>query len=104
MRIDLNFTHRQLVRVRILLFLLASAMSLSCGNSVHAKTVQDFSTDYMVEHWNVKDGIPGTQVISLAQSTDGYIWIGTHYGVARFDGVKFTVFDDTTEGIPQEAA
>jgi signal transduction histidine kinase len=100
MRIDFTFNHRQLVWVRILPVLVASFVSLSCGNSVHAKTVHDFSDDYMVEHWNVKDGIPGTQVISIAQSTDGYIWIGTHYGVARFDGDKFTVFDDVTEGIP----
>ena len=100
MRIDDTFTHRHLVRVRILLFLLTSALSLSFGHLVYSKSVHEFSADYMFEHWNVKDGIPGTQVLAIAQSTDGYIWVGTHYGVARFDGDKFTVFDDVTDGIP----
>ncbi|MDB4746498.1 hypothetical protein OAG52_04860, partial [Verrucomicrobia bacterium] len=84
----------------MLLSLLTSVVCFSFGNLVYPKTIRDFSADYMIEHWGVKDGIPGTQVISIAQSTDGYIWIGTHYGVARFDGDRFSVFDDVTEGIP----
>ena len=66
----------------------------------HSTTAIPLNDDFMLEHWSVEDGLPGTQAISLAQSTDGYIWIGTHYGIARFDGIKFTVFDDTTPGIP----
>ena len=54
----------------------------------------------MLQQWGVEDGIPGSQVLCVAQSTDGYIWLGTYYGIARFDGLRFTTFDATTPGIP----
>ena len=100
MRIDNNFSTQQVVMGCVLRLTLSCILGLFFGFNLHSKSVRDLSPNYIVEHWNVKDGIPGTQVLAIAQSTDGYIWIGTHYGIARFDGVKFTVFDDTTDGIP----
>jgi ligand-binding sensor domain-containing protein/two-component sensor histidine kinase len=41
------------------------------------------------------DGLPSTTIYSIVQTRDGYLWIGTSNGLARFDGVKFTVFDPT---------
>src|SRR5262245_44262289 len=38
--------------------------------------------------WKQKDGAP-TQVSALAQTTDGYLWIGSSLGLFRFDGVEF---------------
>ena len=29
----------------------------------------------------------------MVQTRDGYLWIGTYEGLARFDGLRFTVFD-----------
>jgi ligand-binding sensor domain-containing protein len=48
---------------------------------------------YRVTHWTAESGLPENRVLALAQTPDGYIWIGTLYGLARFDGVRFTVFD-----------
>jgi ligand-binding sensor domain-containing protein/signal transduction histidine kinase len=45
------------------------------------------------EVWLTENGLPQNTVHSIAQTRDGYIWIGTEEGLARFDGVKFTVFD-----------
>jgi signal transduction histidine kinase/ligand-binding sensor domain-containing protein len=67
---------------------------------VLAKTFSELEGGYIADHWNVDDGIPGTQILSIAQSTDGYIWLGTFYGLARFDGQQFTVFDANTPGFP----
>lgn len=39
--------------------------------------------------WTVKEGAPG-EVTALAQTGDGYLWIGTQVGLFRFDGVRFT--------------
>src|SRR5690349_13005450 len=38
--------------------------------------------------WAVKDGAPA-QISALAQTTDGYLWLGTPTGLVRFDGVRF---------------
>ena len=40
----------------------------------------------------VRDGLPSRQVMSLAQDLEGYIWIGTQDGLARYDGGKFKVY------------
>lgn len=41
----------------------------------------------------MEDGLPQQSVQCLLQSRDGYLWCGTWFGLARFDGVQFTVFD-----------
>ena len=43
--------------------------------------------------WLSENGLPQNTVQALTQTRDGYIWIGTQAGLARFDGVKFDVFD-----------
>ena len=48
---------------------------------------------YRVTRWTVEDGLPQSSIKALAQTGDGYLWVGTLRGLARFDGVKFKVFD-----------
>lgn len=43
--------------------------------------------------WTTLDGLPQNSVASLCQDTDGYLWIGTFGGLARFDGQRFDVLD-----------
>src|SRR5579859_4303175 len=49
--------------------------------------------------WHVLDtrkqpqGLPQNSVYAILQTSDGYIWAGTKQGLARFDGVRFTIFD-----------
>ncbi len=54
---------------------------------------------YSVRVWQTDDGLPQNSVFALAQSRDGYLWVGTREGLARFDGVHFTVVDEP--GAPQ---
>jgi ligand-binding sensor domain-containing protein len=44
--------------------------------------------------WRQADGLPQESVFALLQSRDGYLWMGTKGGLTRFDGVRFTTFDD----------
>jgi ligand-binding sensor domain-containing protein/signal transduction histidine kinase len=46
--------------------------------------------------WQTDEGLPQNTVSDILQSADGYIWIGTGGGLARFDGVHFRVFDRRT--------
>jgi signal transduction histidine kinase/ligand-binding sensor domain-containing protein len=49
--------------------------------------------DYFVRNLLVEDGLPEDSVTAVVQTDDGYMWMGTYSGLARFDGVRFTVFD-----------
>ena len=48
---------------------------------------------YTSRTWQTEDGLPHNVVQALAQTPDGYLWVGTPSGLARFDGVRFTPFD-----------
>ncbi len=56
--------------------------------------VPDTITQHVVEMWQEDAGLPQNYVSAIRQSRDGYIWVGTRSGVARFDGVRFTTYDD----------
>ncbi len=45
------------------------------------------------EVWRTEEGLPQNTVPVVVQSRDGYLWAGTELGLARFDGMHFTVFD-----------
>lgn len=40
--------------------------------------------------WQTDQGLPHDSVHAILQTRDGYLWIGTRNGVARFDGASFT--------------
>jgi len=51
----------------------------------------------VVDGWGTGEGLlPQSSIISMVQTRDGYLWLGTLNGLARFDGVHFTVFDEST--------
>jgi len=43
--------------------------------------------------WSTENGLPQNTVHAITQTADGFIWIATEEGLARFDGFSFTVFD-----------
>lgn len=49
------------------------------------------NSDYLVDVWTA--GLPNSSVTSIAQTPDGYLWVGTYNGLARFDGARFVKFD-----------
>jgi diguanylate cyclase (GGDEF)-like protein len=55
--------------------------------------------DYVLDNWNIESGLPQISVLSITQDGTGYIWIGTQNGIARFDGVRFVVYDRQNSGI-----
>lgn len=48
-------------------------------------------SQYARDVW--EEGLPQSSVQTLTQTRDGYLWLGTVEGLVRFDGVRFTVFD-----------
>jgi signal transduction histidine kinase/ligand-binding sensor domain-containing protein/CheY-like chemotaxis protein/HPt (histidine-containing phosphotransfer) domain-containing protein len=57
-------------------------------------------TQYLHDAWQTENGLPQNSVESIAQTPDGYLWLGTQEGLVRFDGMQFTVFDrSNTSGL-----
>ncbi len=48
---------------------------------------------YRFDHWTADAGLPQNSVYAITQTSDGYLWLATSDGLARFDGVRFTVFN-----------
>jgi len=57
------------------------------------------SSEYVIDVWQTSDGLPANTVTAIAQTPDGYLWVATLNGLARFDGVRFTVFGEA-DGLP----
>jgi signal transduction histidine kinase/ligand-binding sensor domain-containing protein len=58
------------------------------------------SRNYFTRVWQTEDGLPQNAVTAIVQTRDGYMWLGTYNGLARFDGVRFVVFaDGSTPGL-----
>jgi ligand-binding sensor domain-containing protein/signal transduction histidine kinase len=51
------------------------------------------ATGFTFKSWQTEQGLPQNSVRALAQTRDGYLWVGTDEGLARFDGVRFVPFD-----------
>src|SRR5258706_8403293 len=51
------------------------------------------SGDYLIDVWTTEKGLKNSSVTSIAQTPDGYLWVGTYNGLARFDGARFVMFD-----------
>jgi len=50
-------------------------------------------TQYMHDSWGIEQGLPQNTVHAIIQTRDGYLWLGTQEGLARFDGLRFKVYD-----------
>jgi ligand-binding sensor domain-containing protein/signal transduction histidine kinase len=48
--------------------------------------------DYFLRSWKTDNGLPDNTVTSIVQTRDGYLWLATYAGLARFDGVRFTIY------------
>ena len=49
--------------------------------------------EYQVDVWTSENGLPDSAVTAIAQTPDGYLWVGTYQGLARFDGLRFVTLD-----------
>ncbi len=69
------------------------AMALACAASLaHALDPNLLLAQYMRERWGSDKGFNSGSVTALAQTPDGYLWIGTEKNLVRFDGFSFRTF------------
>ncbi len=73
--------------------LLASAVPLLASLLIVPLHAQSLPSQYVTTVWHTEQGLPQNSVNAMLQDHQGYLWIGTFGGLARFDGERFTVFD-----------
>src|SRR5262249_16901645 len=49
-------------------------------------------SQYAHASWKISDGFSRGVILAIAQTPDGYLWLGTETGLFRFDGVKSTAW------------
>ena len=79
-------------------FTLLLGISALLAGAAHAVTPLH---DYFRESWTTRDGLPHNTINNIHQSGDGYLWLATWEGAARYDGRSFTIFGrDSVTGLP----
>jgi signal transduction histidine kinase/ligand-binding sensor domain-containing protein len=63
--------------------------------------LQSFAQKYNFISYNIKEGLPQSQVLALAQSEDRQLWMSTFAGITKFDGKTFYTYT-TFEGLANE--
>lgn len=59
------------------------------------------TADYVIHNWRAPQGLPDDAVTAINLTPDGYLWVGTANGLARFDGLRFAAFrSGSTVGLP----
>jgi ligand-binding sensor domain-containing protein/signal transduction histidine kinase len=79
------------------LAILAARCGLCAG--VEANPPSATMQSPVIRSWGTAEGLPQNTVNAIVQTRDGYLWLATRDGLARFDGVRFKVFG-LKEGLP----
>jgi len=72
--------------------IILAAVICSCSFKSTGETLNG-TGDYNTRLWQMEDGLPNNTVQAIAQTRDGYLWVGTREGLTRFDGIKFQSVD-----------
>jgi len=71
------------------------------ASAAASRSVRSANAGYAIRVWQTDDDLPENAVIkqnaviTITQTRDGYLWLGTYTGLVRFDGLRFTVFDES---------
>ena len=75
----------------------------SCSSSIFALNPSKALTQYSMTVWSQQQGLPQDTIRAITQTTDGFLWVGTDEGLARFDGYEFVAFGKAQGGLPSNS-
>jgi len=84
----LRYAGWRLLLSRLACYLLCVAVWLRLAGILGAEPLT-----WNARNWHTEHGLPDPCVTAIAQTRDGYLWLGTPKGLVRFDGMKFRVFE-----------
>jgi signal transduction histidine kinase/ligand-binding sensor domain-containing protein len=79
---------RSKVKFKIIPGMVLTCIMLACCSSVSALDPALDVSQYAHTAWKIDDGFTNSEITSIAQTPDGYLWLGTELGLYRFDGLK----------------
>lgn len=68
---------------------IAMFLTVSATPVFAEETGADFQAEYEAISYDTYDGLVSAEINTIAQTEDGYIWVGTYSGLYRYDGVRF---------------
>ena len=68
--------------------LVCAFLLLACSPVAFALNPELDVSQYAHTSWKIRDGFPKGEITAIVQTLDGYLWIGTEFGLFRFDGVR----------------
>ena len=84
----LAFRGRQRMRRVAIVGLLVAGVGLVCAQRAWGLDAGLDARQYAHTAWKIRDGFTKGTISSIAQTPDGYLWLGTEFGLYRFDGVR----------------
>ena len=84
-------SHRVCVCFCVFVFLAATALALP---------LERRPSQYVHDQWTKEDGLPLDMIGEVQQTPDGYLWIATQQGFARFDGREFELQLEIVDIVP----
>jgi ligand-binding sensor domain-containing protein len=58
----------------------------------HAFLFEGLAQNYVITNYSTKDGLPSNLTYQICKDADGFIWVATSNGLARFDGTNFEIY------------
>ena len=90
-------------RTEIRLWVCKSLILAGSSVSIYALNPAKALTQYSVTVWTQQNGLPQDTIRSITQTADGFLWLGTDEGLARFDGYEFVSFGKDRGGLPSNS-
>ncbi len=81
---------RPTVKRRVVIAAIALGILLGGCQSFFALNPSLDISQYAHTAWTVRDGFSLGNIYAIAQTPDGYLWLGSEFGLFRFDGLRFT--------------
>src|SRR5215207_3057413 len=72
--------------------LVCAFLLLACCPSAFGLNPSLDVSQYAHTSWKIRDGFPRGEITSIAQTPDGYLWLGTEFGLFRFDGIRHVLW------------
>jgi ligand-binding sensor domain-containing protein len=79
----------------------AVVLLAACASRVLALDPARPLAEHSIDVWGTQEGLPQNSVLAVLQTRDGYLWLATHEGLVRFDGMRFKVYDTSNSPTPR---